>query len=151
MPSIRDSLQKQDQPAPKAELHAQGIAQSQGLAQQQDELTQRILQSQELKIALAKAEITRQQARVDQLSSQIQDLEEQQLPPGQLSTHLNQAKSKLSEAKDDLARAEEAKLNTQHTLSPAEEHQQENKNSIRNALGRKPDQHTQKPTGPRLR
>lgn len=150
MPSIRDSLQQQQQRSPAPEQPAEAVSSPSHETQQKgDELTKRILQNQELKIALAKAEITRQQARVDQISSQIQDLEEQQLPPGQLSTHLNQAKSKLSEAKDDLARAEEAKLNTQHTLSPADP-AQEQKNTIRNALGQKPNQ-AQKPSGPRLR
>jgi outer membrane murein-binding lipoprotein Lpp len=137
MPSIRDSLRKpRRSDAPDAPEEA--IA--------NDDLTTRILQSQELKISLARTEVTRHQARIDQLQSQIDDLHEQQLPPGQLSASLNNAKSQLHQAKDDLSRAEEAKLNTEHAIP------RPGKTSIRAALGGpKPAQEATKSPAPKLR
>ena len=74
-------------------------------------IAERLRAAADQKAALAKLEIERQQQRIDQFEDRLEELTKQGLPTGEIGGQLDNAKARLGDAKEDLARAEEAKMN----------------------------------------
>lgn len=160
MPSVRDILNgvrsaaaKAEQQAPTVSTPEPSLETAQGEAAAQDEhaeIADRLRQAADQKAALAKLEMERQQQRIGQLEDQLGDLKEQGLPSDELEGQLDNAKLRLEDAKDDLARAEESKLNINPAMgqsrgeTPAHLDKDQgmggpdDKNSVRNSMGNRP-------------
>jgi hypothetical protein len=156
MPSIRDILK-----GVQADSSASSLEQAEGQwqavqgtgagnkpgANLATEISDRLVMAERLRVAaeqrtaLARLDVERQQASVDQLKDQIEEIQNRNLPPGELSSQLNNAQARLDDAKADLARAEEAQLNTELTTNLKIEHQQnqgeKHGNTLREKLGNK--------------
>lgn len=75
------------------------------------DIMERLRQGADQKAALAKLEMERQQQKIEQLEDQLDDLHQQGQPAGEIEGLLENARIRLDDARGDLARAEEAKVN----------------------------------------
>jgi hypothetical protein len=101
------------------EAHAMEDGQQQG--QGQDLIAQRLKMVADQRVALAQAEVQKQQQHLDQLQDQLKEMTKQSLPPGSLTDDIDQAGQRLNEAKAEFSRANEAKQNTDLTRSLRQE------------------------------
>lgn len=131
MPNVRDSLKEerlareksqQESLGPeKAPLMGSGGPEQDG-QDQADLITARLREAADQRAALAQNEINRLQSLIEQLQQRMEELAKMKLPPGNLSSDLEDAMMRLEDAQEDLARANEAKQNTELTSSLRQEH-----------------------------
>lgn len=141
MPSVRDTLklmlagrgadqqqQRQDQqvgqgrpdPLPQGPPGEPGVGQDAGQGVR-DDMIERLRAVADQRAALAQSEINRRQEHLHQLQDRLEEVTKQGLPPGNLTDDIDEAGQRLNEAKADLARANEARKNTDLTLSLKQE------------------------------
>lgn len=157
MPSVRDTLksmlagrkgqQEQQQgvqqgegnPDPLATKTDESLAAEQGQGEGQDLLAERLKMVAEQRVALAQAEMKKQEQHLEQLQDQLKELTKQGLPPGRLTDDIDQATQRLNEAKAEFSRANEAKQNTDLTSSLRQDSKDSSMdlggNSVRDKLG----------------
>jgi hypothetical protein len=102
-------------PDPLATKTDESLAAEQG--QGQDLLAERLKMVAEQRVALAQAEIKKQEQHLEQLQDRLKELTKQGLPAGGLTDDIDQAGQRLNEAKAEFSRANEAKQNTDLTSS----------------------------------
>ncbi len=136
MPSVRDTLKSmlagrkgqpdQQQGVQQGEgmpdqqatrMKDEALAMDDGQGQGQDLIAERLKMVAEQRVALAQAEIQKQQQHLEQLQDRLKEVTQQGLPPGNLTDDIDQAGQRLNEAKAELSRATEAKQNTDLTRS----------------------------------
>jgi hypothetical protein len=126
MPSVRHEYLKRSTPssienAPDGqELDAPKQGEAQGNIQ--SELVSALVQAQEQRAALAQTEITKLKEQIQQFQESMLELTKQNLPPGKLEANIKDLQIRLEEAEEVLARANEAKQNTELTSSLRQEH-----------------------------
>jgi hypothetical protein len=74
-------------------------------------IAERLRQSADQKASLARLAIDQQEERIALLQDRLDDLTKQGLPTEEVTVQLENAKFRLEDSKEDLARAEEAKEN----------------------------------------
>lgn len=124
MPSVRDIL--------KGGAAAQSDALEEGLGlgkapvgvedADADLIAARLRETADQRAAMAQTEINKLQIHIEQLQQRIEELGKMKMPSGNLSSDLKDALQRLDDAEADLARAHEAKENTELTSSLRQEH-----------------------------
>ena len=134
MPSVRDIL-RGTQPD-KSTGQQQGLGggglqaggdDGQQLNQQQEAalIADRLRQAAEQRAALAQKEIERLNIHMEQLQERMVEFGKQNVPVAELKRDMDEVALRISEAKSDLARAQEARLNTEFATGAGESHHTE--------------------------
>lgn len=140
MPSVRDTLksmlagrkgqQEQQQGLQQGEggpdlqatrMQDEAMAMEENQGQGRDLIADRLKMVAEQRVALAQAEIKKQEQHLEQLQDRLKEVTKQGLPPGGLTDDIDQANQRLNEAKAEFSRANEAKQNTDLTRSLRQE------------------------------
>ena len=130
--SVRKALEEGGQtPRNKAQeglgLEEQGLgpgAMLDGSQDQADLIAARLRETADQRAAMAQTEINKLQGHIQQLQQRMEELTKMQLPPGTLAADLEEAMQRLEDANANLARAHEAKENTELTSSLKQESQE---------------------------
>jgi len=125
MSSVREDLFKGKPPRNEnaqggPELDAAELGTGQEL--NQSDLVSALVQAQDQRAALAQTEITKLQSHIQQLQEQMAELAKANLPQGNLKANIKDAQVRLEDAEEELARANEAKQNTELTSSLRQDH-----------------------------
>jgi TolA-binding protein len=91
---------------------------------QDDQMMARLREVADQRTAMAQNEVDRLQNQIGQLQQRMEELTKMQLPPGTLAADLKDAMQRLDDANANLARAHEAKENTELASSMKQEHQE---------------------------
>jgi hypothetical protein len=104
-------------------MDQQGLGQGgmDGAADQAELIAARLRETADQRAAMAQTEINRLQNHIQQLQQRMDELAKMKLPPGNLSSDLQDAHQRLEDAEADLDRANEAKQNTVLTSSLRQE------------------------------
>ncbi|QIF03856.1 hypothetical protein [Roseimicrobium sp. ORNL1] len=130
MPSVRDTLKSMLAGRKGQQEQQQGVQQGEGgpdpeaarlkdesQGQGQDLIAERLKMVAEQRVALAQAEIKKQEQMLQQMQDQLKELTKQGLPVGNLADDIDQATKRLNESKASFSRANEAKQNIDLTRS----------------------------------
>jgi hypothetical protein len=105
-------------PEPEAaRVKGDAMATDESHGQAQDLIAERLKMVAEQRVALAQAEIKKQEQHLQQMQEQLKELTKQGLPLGSLTDDIAQATQRLNESKADFSRANEAKQNIDLTRS----------------------------------
>jgi DNA repair exonuclease SbcCD ATPase subunit len=136
MPSVRDTLKsmlagrkgqqepqqgvQQGEGGPDAEaarMKDDAMSMDESHGQAQDLIAERLKMVAEQRVALAQAEIKKQEQNLQQMQEQLKELTKQGLPVGSLTDDIDKATQRLNESKAEFSRANEAKQNIDLTRS----------------------------------
>lgn len=112
MPSVRDMLAGET-PDPSQP----SLQQEQRPDETRHDITDRLRQSAQLRVELARQEVETRQDAIIKIEARLGEISAQHLPKEEILADLQQASMRLNEARGNLARAEEAQLNTELAAS----------------------------------